>query len=155
MSWEGWPPHSGHPSRINCTVRDPGIDSAAATAISVATGAAEAATSGVGLITQQADVQEINTDAASAGAASTTDAAVATTTAAIATAMAAAATVAKQRQNGPRGEQLHMLTVDLDKTHCVKHKILLQGGPVGQEQNTSSIALSIRLTSHHGQKKVG
>jgi hypothetical protein len=82
------------------------------TASTGATCTTYAATGQVGLVTEQVDVDEVGTEAASTDATRTTQSAVAAT---------ATPNGAEQRQHGTRWQQLHALLVELGQAQCVRH----------------------------------
>ncbi|HWR47212.1 MAG TPA: hypothetical protein VN327_06295 [Pseudonocardiaceae bacterium] len=83
------------------------------TADAIAASAAGTVASTVGLVAEQVDVEDVKTEAATADAALATPAAVTAT---------AATTSAEHRQDGTGRQQLHVLTIDLSKAQCVRHK---------------------------------
>src|ERR671917_1665288 len=89
-------------------------------AVSAATRAANAVTGAVGLRAQRIDVQQVNADATLA-------------VATVATRTTIAAAGHEQGQDSTRGEQLHVLAVDVSKAQSVRHSSPPHSGPKGPE----------------------
>src|SRR5918998_2561829 len=110
-------------------------------AVSAATRAANAVTGAVGLRAQRIDVQQVNADATLA-------------VATVATRTTIAAAGHEQGQDSTRGEQLHVLAVDVSKAQSVRHSSPPHSGPKGPETG-HLIDCNRRFgNSRHGQENV-
>jgi hypothetical protein len=105
-----------------------------------ATGAANSITGTVGLVPQYVDIKDAEANATSATAASTSSAAVS----------AATAPPDEQGHDGTGREQLHVLTINLSKAHCIRHVILLRTAQWARGNTASAPADS--ANHHHGEK---
>jgi hypothetical protein len=136
-------------------------DVAAIAAIGVTAIATETVASAVVLVTEQVDVQEVDPEAAPAGATVATVAAVAASAAAVASVMATAtmtaaipaATGVEQGQDGTGREQLHVLAVNLGKAECISHQILLREPSAPETAHLIDGSVD-SANCHHGRKKI-
>jgi hypothetical protein len=118
------PPHD-YPDRQRHWLNSAG-DRPTLTTIGAAARTTESVTCAVGLVTEQVEVDEVETKATPAGAARATGTAVA--------APPSAATSAEHRHHGTGRQQLHVLAIDLSNTQYSRHEILLGKGNPGDSR---------------------